>query len=58
MAAHIGVAQVHIVLVDSDDAVHHMLHLGFLVSFRVSPFAVDDVFLRHFGANLHQCLFY
>ena len=58
VAAHIGVAQVHVVLVDGDDAVHHVLHLGFLVPLRVPPFAVDDVLLGYFGAYLHQCLFY
>ena len=58
VAAHVGVAQVHVVLVDGDYAVHYVLHLGFLVPFRVPPFAVDDVLLGHFGAYLHQCLFY
>ena len=58
VTAHVGVAQVHVVLVDGDDAVHYVLHLGFLVPLRVPPFAVDDVLLGHFGAYLHQCLFY
>ena len=58
VAAHVGVAQVDIILVDSDNAVHHVLHLGFLVPFRISPFAIDDILLRHFRPHLHQCLFH
>lgn len=43
MAAHIGVAYVYSFLVDSDNTIHDVLHLGFLVSFRIPPFTVDDV---------------
>ena len=58
VAAHVGVAQIDIVLVDGDDTVHHVLHLGFLVPFRVPPFAIDNVLLRYFRAHLHQCFFH
>ena len=58
VAAHVGVAQVDVVLVDSDNAVHHVLHLGFLVPLRIPPFAIDDILLRYFRPHLHQCLFH
>ena len=58
VTAHVSVAQVDVVLVNGNDTVHHVLHLGFLVTLRVPPFAVDDVLLGYFRPHLHQCLFH
>ena len=58
VTAHVGVAQIDIVLVDSHNAVHHLFHLGFLITLRIPPFAIDDVFLRYFRPHFHQRLFY
>ena len=53
MARHVGVAQVHIILVDGYDAVHDVLYLRLSVALSISPLAVDDIFLCHFGAVFH-----
>ena len=58
VTAHVGIAQVDIVLVDGNDAVHHLLHLGFLIALRIPPFAINNIFLRYFRAYFHQRLFY
>ena len=38
--------------------IHDVLHLGFLVSFRIPPFTVDDVLFGDLRPYLHQCFFY
>ena len=58
VAGHVGIAQVDIVLVDGHDAVHDVFDLGLPVAFRISPLAVDDVFLGYFRLYLHQFRFY
>ena len=37
VTAHVGVAQIDIVLVDSHNTVHHLFHLGFLITLRIPP---------------------
>ena len=58
MARHVGVAQVHVVLVYCHDAVHDVFHLCLALAFGIAPLAVDDVFLRYFGLHFHQFVFY
>ena len=58
MARHIGIAQIYIVFVYCHDAIHDVLHLRLAFAFGVSPLAVDDVFLSHFGLHFHQLVLY
>ena len=58
MARHIGIAQIDIILVDGNDTIHDVFDLRFPVAFRISPLAIDDVFLGYFRLNLHQFCFH
>lgn len=58
VAAHVGIAQVHIVLVDGHDAVHHMFHLSLFVALGVSPLAIDDILLGNLRPYFHQFFLY
>ena len=58
MAGHVGITQVDIIFVDGYNAVHDVLHLRFTVAFRIPPFAINNIFLGHFGTYFHQFLFY
>ena len=58
VARHVGVAQVHVVLVDGDNPVHDMLDLRLAFALDVSPLPVDDVFLGHFRLGFHQFRFH
>ena len=54
MRRHVGVAQVHVVLLDSHDAVHHLLHRGAFLALLGAPLAIDDEALGHRRVAPHQ----
>ena len=51
---HVGVAQIHVVLLDGHDAVHHLLHRGAFLALLGAPLAIDDKALGHRGVAPHQ----
>ena len=54
MRRHVGIAQVHVVLLDSHDAVHHLLHRGAFLALLGAPLAIDDEALGHRRVAPHQ----
>ena len=56
MRAHVGIVQIHIVLLYRYDAVHRMLHRGTLVTLYGAPLTIDDIFLGYKRIQTHQFL--
>ena len=55
---HVGIAQIHIIFLDSHNPVHHLFHVCLLIALDSTPFTVDYILFGYVRVAYHKFFFY